>query len=61
VERHRGRADAATYAARRHAGTVAQQRDRYGELAGRGVSTVFVSTPDLDSPDDVLALAGLTA
>ncbi len=61
VERHRGRTDAASYAARKHAGTVAQQRNRYGELADRGVGTVFVSTPDLDGPDAVLALAGLTA
>jgi hypothetical protein len=30
-------------------------------LAGLGVSTVFLSTPDLAGPDDVLALAGLTA
>ena len=61
VERHRGRTPAATYAAKRHAGTVGQQRDRYGALADRGVGTVFVSTPDLDGPDDVLALGGLNA
>ena len=61
VERHRGRTPAAAYAAKKHAGTVAQQRDRYAALADRGVGTVFVSTPDLDGPDDVLALAGLTA
>ena len=60
VERHRGRTPAATYAKKLHAGTVAQQRDRYGALADRGVGTVFVSTPDLDGPDDVLALGGLT-
>ncbi len=60
VERLRGRTDAATYAARSHAGTVAQQRDRYGVLAERGVGTVFLATPDLAGPDDVLALAGLT-
>ncbi len=61
VERHRGRTPAATYAAIKHAGTVAQQRDRYAQLAERGVATVFVSTPGLDGPDDVLALGGLTA
>ena len=61
VERLRGRTDAASYAARKHAGTVAQQRDRWAGLVERGVGTVFVSTPDLDGPDDVLALAGLTA
>jgi alkanesulfonate monooxygenase SsuD/methylene tetrahydromethanopterin reductase-like flavin-dependent oxidoreductase (luciferase family)/predicted kinase len=60
VERHRGRTAAAAYAARKHAGTVAQQRDRWGGLVERGVGAVFVSTPDLDGPDDVLALAGLT-
>ncbi len=60
VERHRGRTPAAAYAAKKHAGTVAQQRDRYAALADRGVRTVFVSTPDLDGPDDVLALADLT-
>jgi alkanesulfonate monooxygenase SsuD/methylene tetrahydromethanopterin reductase-like flavin-dependent oxidoreductase (luciferase family)/predicted kinase len=61
VERHRGRTPAATYAARTHAGTVTEHRDRHAELAARGVSTVFVSTPDLDGPDDVLELAGLNA
>jgi alkanesulfonate monooxygenase SsuD/methylene tetrahydromethanopterin reductase-like flavin-dependent oxidoreductase (luciferase family)/predicted kinase len=60
VERLRGRTPAAAYAAKKHAGTVAQQRDRYAGLAERGVRTVFVSTPDLNGPDDVLALAGLT-
>ena len=61
VERHRGRTPAASYAKKVHAGTMAQQRERYGTLADRGVGTVFVSTPDLDGPDDVLALAGLNA
>jgi alkanesulfonate monooxygenase SsuD/methylene tetrahydromethanopterin reductase-like flavin-dependent oxidoreductase (luciferase family) len=60
VERLRGRTPAAAYAAKKHAGTVAQQRDRYAGLADRGVGTVFVSTPDLNGPDDVIALAGLT-
>jgi alkanesulfonate monooxygenase SsuD/methylene tetrahydromethanopterin reductase-like flavin-dependent oxidoreductase (luciferase family)/predicted kinase len=61
VERLRGRTPAAAYAKRKHAGTVAQQRDRWAGLVERGVGTVFVSTPDLDGPDDVLALGGLTA
>jgi hypothetical protein len=61
VERHRGRTPAAAFAARTHAGTVAQHRDRHAELAGLGVSSVFVSTPDLDGPQDVLYLAGLNA
>lgn len=61
VERLRGRTAAAAYAARTHAGTVAEHRDRHAGLAGMGVSTVFVSTPDLEGPEDVLELAGLTA
>ncbi len=59
VERLRGRTAASTFAARSHAGTVAQQRDRHAALAALGVSTVFLTTPDLAGPDDVLALAGL--
>ncbi len=61
VERHRGRSPAADFAARKHAGSVAQHRDRHAALAGLGVSTVFLSTPDLDNPQDVLDLAGLNA
>ncbi|HYH72488.1 MAG TPA: LLM class flavin-dependent oxidoreductase [Nocardioides sp.] len=61
VERHRGRVAAATYAARTHAATVAGHRDRYARLAGMGVQTVFVATPDLAGPEDVLDLAGLNA
>ena len=61
VERLRGRTAAATFAARRHAGTVAEHRVRHAGLAELGVSTVFLSIPDLDGPDDVLDLAGLNA
>ncbi len=61
VERHRGRAGAAAYAAQTHAGTVADHRERYGALAAEGVSTVFLATRDLDGPDDVRDLAGLNA
>lgn len=61
VERLRGRAAAATYAARTHAGTVPEHRDRHAALAGLGVSTVFLSTPDLHGPESVLDLAGLNA
>ena len=57
VERLRGRTAAATYARRHHAGTPAQHRDRYAELADEGVSTVFVALPDLSRPEDVLDLA----
>jgi alkanesulfonate monooxygenase SsuD/methylene tetrahydromethanopterin reductase-like flavin-dependent oxidoreductase (luciferase family)/predicted kinase len=55
VERLRGRTAAATYAARHHAGTPPQHRERYAHLAELGVSTVFVALPDLAGPDDVLA------
>ena len=61
VERLRGRTAAATFAARTHAGTVAEHRDRHAALAELGVSTVFLSTRDLDGPEAVLELAGLTA
>ena len=60
VERLRGRTAAATYAKRTSAGTVAHQRGRHAVLAGLGVATVFLTTPDLAGPDDVLDLAGLT-
>ncbi len=60
VERHRGRTSAAAYAERTHAGTVADHRERHAGLAGLGVSTVFLATPDLDGPDAVADLAGLT-
>ncbi|MGG5258276.1 LLM class flavin-dependent oxidoreductase [Phycicoccus avicenniae] len=59
VERMRGRTSAATYAARSHAGTVGQHRERHAALAALGVSTVFLTTPDLAGPEDVLALADL--
>ncbi len=61
VEALRGRTPAATYAARTHAATVAGHRDRWARLAGLGVSTVFVATPDLGGPEHVLALGGLNA
>jgi len=59
VERLRGRATAAAYAARTNAGTPADQRDRWGALADRGVDTVFVALADLDGPEDVERLAPL--
>ena len=61
VERLRGRTPAAAYARRTNAGTAADQRDRYGALADRGVDSVFLALPDLAGPDDVVALAALTA
>jgi alkanesulfonate monooxygenase SsuD/methylene tetrahydromethanopterin reductase-like flavin-dependent oxidoreductase (luciferase family) len=59
VERLRGRTSAAAYAQRTHAGTVADQRDRWGGLADLGVDTVFVGVADLESAEDVERLAGL--
>lgn len=59
VERLRGNAAAAAYAQRTHAGTTAEQRDRYGALADRGVDTVFLAVADLEGPDDVERLAPL--
>ncbi len=59
VERLRGRTLAAAYAQRTHAGTVADQRDRWGGLAELGVDTVFLGVADLESGDDVERLAGL--
>ncbi|WP_028652158.1 LLM class flavin-dependent oxidoreductase [Nocardioides halotolerans] len=61
VERLRGRTAAAAYAERTHAGTVADQRDRWGGLADLGVDTVFLGVADLDGADDVERLAGLLA
>jgi alkanesulfonate monooxygenase SsuD/methylene tetrahydromethanopterin reductase-like flavin-dependent oxidoreductase (luciferase family) len=59
VERLRGGTPAATYLKRAHAGTPAEQRERYGALADRGVDTVFLALGDLDGPDDVERIAPL--
>ena len=59
VERLRGRTAAAAFARRTNAGTPADQRDRYGTLADRGVDTVFLALRDLAGPEDVLALRPL--
>ncbi len=59
VERLRGRTAAAAYAKRTNAGTAADQRDRYGTLADRGVDTVFVAVADLEQADDIKRLAPL--
>jgi alkanesulfonate monooxygenase SsuD/methylene tetrahydromethanopterin reductase-like flavin-dependent oxidoreductase (luciferase family)/predicted kinase len=57
VEGLRGRTRAAVYAQSHHAGTYAEQRERYQRLAELGVRTVFVAPPHVAGPDDVLALA----
>jgi len=59
VERLRGRTTAAAFAARTHAGTVAEQRDRWSGLAELGVDTVFLGIADLEGPEDVERVAGL--
>ena len=59
VERLRGRTPAAAYAQRTHAGTAAEQRDRWGGLAELGVDTVFLGVADLEGPEDVARLAPL--
>ncbi len=53
VERLRGRTPAATFAARRHAGTSTDHAARYRALADLGVRTVFCSLPDLTGADDL--------
>jgi alkanesulfonate monooxygenase SsuD/methylene tetrahydromethanopterin reductase-like flavin-dependent oxidoreductase (luciferase family) len=59
VERLRGSTPAGHYLRRTDAGTAAEQRDRYGALADRGVDTVFLAVADLEGPDDVERLAPL--
>jgi alkanesulfonate monooxygenase SsuD/methylene tetrahydromethanopterin reductase-like flavin-dependent oxidoreductase (luciferase family) len=61
VERLRGGTPAGRYLRRTHAGTPAEQRDRYAALVDRGVDTVFLGVGDLDGPDDVERLAPLLA
>jgi alkanesulfonate monooxygenase SsuD/methylene tetrahydromethanopterin reductase-like flavin-dependent oxidoreductase (luciferase family)/predicted kinase len=61
VEALRGATAAATFAQRHHAGTAEDHIGRYRMLADRGVSTVFVSLPDLADPGDVLRLAPVAA
>lgn len=61
VERLRGRTPANTFAKRHHAGTVADHVDRYRMLACRGVSTVFLSLPDLTGPDEIARCAPILA
>jgi alkanesulfonate monooxygenase SsuD/methylene tetrahydromethanopterin reductase-like flavin-dependent oxidoreductase (luciferase family)/predicted kinase len=61
VERLRGNTAAGTYAKRAHAGTVAEQRQRWGELAALGVDTVFLGLPDLEGAEDVGRVAPLLA
>jgi alkanesulfonate monooxygenase SsuD/methylene tetrahydromethanopterin reductase-like flavin-dependent oxidoreductase (luciferase family) len=57
VERLRGRSSAAVFARRHHAGVAADHVERYRQLTERGVSTIFLSLPDLARPDDLKRLA----
>jgi alkanesulfonate monooxygenase SsuD/methylene tetrahydromethanopterin reductase-like flavin-dependent oxidoreductase (luciferase family)/predicted kinase len=57
VERLRGRIGATAFGRRHHAGVAADQVARYRELAGRGVSTVFVALPGRTSADDLALMA----
>jgi alkanesulfonate monooxygenase SsuD/methylene tetrahydromethanopterin reductase-like flavin-dependent oxidoreductase (luciferase family)/predicted kinase len=61
VELLRGRTSATTYARTHHAGTIDEQIGRYRLLAERGVSTAFVSLPDLSGPAEIHRFAAITA
>jgi alkanesulfonate monooxygenase SsuD/methylene tetrahydromethanopterin reductase-like flavin-dependent oxidoreductase (luciferase family)/predicted kinase len=61
VEALRGRTAAATFARTHHAGTYAEQRERFAQLAERGVRTVFLAPPHVRTPAGVLALAPMLA
>ena len=55
VEANRGRMDANGFRARHNAGTVGDQIERLGRLAGSGVGAVYVSPVGLTTPDGVAA------
>jgi alkanesulfonate monooxygenase SsuD/methylene tetrahydromethanopterin reductase-like flavin-dependent oxidoreductase (luciferase family)/predicted kinase len=59
VEALRGRTAAPAFARAHHAGTYAEQRERYARLADLGVGTVFVAPPHVAGSDDVYALAAM--
>jgi alkanesulfonate monooxygenase SsuD/methylene tetrahydromethanopterin reductase-like flavin-dependent oxidoreductase (luciferase family) len=61
VERLRGRTAARAYADRHHAGTPAQQIDRYRELVRRGVRTVFVAPQGLTGAREIEPFGAITA
>jgi alkanesulfonate monooxygenase SsuD/methylene tetrahydromethanopterin reductase-like flavin-dependent oxidoreductase (luciferase family) len=61
VERLRGGTAAAKFAQTHHAGTHAEQRERYATLAAKGVRTVFLAPAHVQTPADVLALAPMLA
>lgn len=59
VERLRGRQSATVFGARHHAGTAADQAERYRGLSAQGVGTVFLALPDLADADDLRRCAPL--
>jgi alkanesulfonate monooxygenase SsuD/methylene tetrahydromethanopterin reductase-like flavin-dependent oxidoreductase (luciferase family)/predicted kinase len=61
VEALRGNTKAAAYAAAHHAGTHAEQRERYARLTDSGVRSVFLALPHLRGAEDVLAAAPMLA
>jgi alkanesulfonate monooxygenase SsuD/methylene tetrahydromethanopterin reductase-like flavin-dependent oxidoreductase (luciferase family)/predicted kinase len=61
VETLRGRVSAAAFARGHHAGLAADHIGRYRLLAERGISTVYVSLPDLAGPDDLSRLAPIVS
>jgi hypothetical protein len=56
VETLRGNRPAAAFARAHHAGTYAEQRERYHRLLDSGVRTVFISPVQLRDAQDVLDL-----
>ena len=61
VERLRGRTPAPAFAARHSAGVAEDHAQRYRELAGMGVGTVFLALPDLAGADDLTRCGPLLA
>jgi len=59
VERLRGRTAATAFAKRHHAGVPSDHISRYRQLADRGVSTVFVSLPNLAGAEQVSGFASI--
>jgi alkanesulfonate monooxygenase SsuD/methylene tetrahydromethanopterin reductase-like flavin-dependent oxidoreductase (luciferase family)/predicted kinase len=57
VEQLRGRTSAVAFARQHHAGLAADHVARYRELAGSGVSTVFVALAGLPGPEDLGLMA----
>jgi alkanesulfonate monooxygenase SsuD/methylene tetrahydromethanopterin reductase-like flavin-dependent oxidoreductase (luciferase family) len=61
VEGHRSRSSAAAYRSRVGAGTPDQLATRYLELCEAGVSTVFVTMPNLTGPGEVESFGSVIA